>query len=61
VDEARLYAGVIKNVAAGRDVTLVGLTADEKFAAQASDRLLVWQPATGEFRGRSGRKLWPFS
>jgi ABC-type transporter Mla maintaining outer membrane lipid asymmetry ATPase subunit MlaF len=60
-EEARLYAAVIKRVGTGRDVTLVGLTADEKFAEQASDRLLVWQPVTGEFRGRSGRRLWPFS
>ena len=60
-EEARLYAAVIKRVGTGRDVTLVGLTADEKFAEHASDRLLVWQPVTGEFRGPSGRRLWPFS
>jgi ABC-type transporter Mla maintaining outer membrane lipid asymmetry ATPase subunit MlaF len=60
-EEAKLYAAVIKNVGAARDVTLVGLTADEKFAEQACGRLLVWQPATGELRGRSGRTLWPFS
>jgi ABC-type transporter Mla maintaining outer membrane lipid asymmetry ATPase subunit MlaF len=60
-EEARLYAAVIKRVGTGRDVTLVGLTADEKFAEQAGDRLLVGQPVTGDFRGRSGRRLWPFS
>ena len=60
-EQAGLYAAVIKNVGAGRNVTVVGLTADEKFAEQTNGRLLVWQPATGEFRERSGRTFWPFS
>lgn len=60
-EQARFYASIIKNVGAGRKATLVGLTADEKFAEQTSSRLLVWQPATGEFRERSSRKFWPFS
>jgi ABC-type transporter Mla maintaining outer membrane lipid asymmetry ATPase subunit MlaF len=59
-EQARLYAAVIKNVGVGRNVTLVGITADEKFAEHTSGRLLIWQPATGEFRERSGRKFWPF-
>ena len=60
-EQAALYAPIIKNVGANRNVTLVGLTADEKFAERTSGRLLVWQPATGEFRERSSRKFWPFS
>ena len=60
-EQAGPYAAVIKNVGISRNVTVVGLTADEKFAEQTGGRLLVWQPATGEFRERSGRKFWPFS
>jgi ABC-type transporter Mla maintaining outer membrane lipid asymmetry ATPase subunit MlaF len=60
-EQTELYAGVIRNIGAGRNVTVVGLTVDEKFAEQTNGRLLVWQPATGEFRERSGRKFWPFS
>lgn len=60
-EQARLYASVIKNVGVSRKLTLVGLTVDEKFAEQTNGRLLVWQPATGEFRERSNRKFWPFS
>jgi ABC-type sugar transport system ATPase subunit len=35
-----------------RRVTVVGLTVDERFAKTLGGRLLVWQPATGEFRER---------
>jgi ABC-type polar amino acid transport system ATPase subunit len=60
-EQAGLYAGVIKNAGVSRNVTVVGLTVDEKFAEQTNGRLLMWQPATGEFRERSSRKFWPFS
>jgi ABC-type transporter Mla maintaining outer membrane lipid asymmetry ATPase subunit MlaF len=60
-EQIALYAAVIKDVAVRRNITLVGLTADEKFAEQTNGRLLVWQPATGDCRERSGRKFWPFS
>jgi ABC-type transporter Mla maintaining outer membrane lipid asymmetry ATPase subunit MlaF len=57
-EQAALYAAIIKSVGIGRNATVVGLTADEKFAEQTNGRLLVWQPATGEFRERSRRKFW---
>jgi ABC-type histidine transport system ATPase subunit len=60
-EQVGFYASIIQNVRAGRKATLVGLTADETFAGQTSSRLLVWQPATGEFRERSSRKFRPFS
>jgi ABC-type lipoprotein export system ATPase subunit len=60
-EDARTYAAIIKSVAAGRKVTILGLTVDKKFAEHTNGRLLVWQPATGELRARSGRTFWPFS
>jgi ABC-type polar amino acid transport system ATPase subunit len=60
-EQTRSYASIIRNVGTGRKATLMGLTADEKFAEHTNGRLLVWQPATGEFRERSSRKFWPFS
>ena len=60
-EDARTYAAIIKRVAASRRVTILGLTADTKFAQHTNGRLLVWQPATGELRERSGRTFWPFS
>jgi ABC-type polar amino acid transport system ATPase subunit len=60
-EDARTYAAVIKSMAARRKVTILGLTVDKKFAEHTNGRLLVWQPATGELRERSGRRFWPFS
>jgi ABC-type lipoprotein export system ATPase subunit len=60
-EEASQYAATIKKIGARRKLTVLGLTADEKFAGETGGRLLVWQPATGECRERSGRKFWPFS
>jgi len=54
---AEQYAAVIRDVAGGRKLTTLGLTADEKFAKNTNGRLLRWQPATGDLRGRG---LWPF-
>jgi ABC-type transporter Mla maintaining outer membrane lipid asymmetry ATPase subunit MlaF len=60
-EDARSYAALIRNIGERRTLAIVGLTADETFAGQTNGRLLVWQPATGEVRERSGRKFWPFS
>jgi predicted ABC-type transport system involved in lysophospholipase L1 biosynthesis ATPase subunit len=59
--DIKTYADLVKETArhAGRAVVL--LTADERFARNTNGRLLVWQPATGEFVERSSRKFWPFS
>jgi ABC-type transporter Mla maintaining outer membrane lipid asymmetry ATPase subunit MlaF len=60
-EHVKPYAAIIKDIGVSRKVTMVGLTADETFAEQTNGRLLVWQPASGEFRERRGRKFWPFS
>jgi ABC-type transporter Mla maintaining outer membrane lipid asymmetry ATPase subunit MlaF len=59
--DVKPYAAIIKEIGMNRKLTTVGLTADEAFAEHTNGRLLVWQPATGELRERSGRKFWPFS
>jgi len=59
-EDVTTYAGIIRNIAARRRLTVLGLTADEKFAKQINGRLLVWQPATGELHEESRRKFWPF-
>jgi ABC-type transporter Mla maintaining outer membrane lipid asymmetry ATPase subunit MlaF len=57
-EHAAPYGSSIKAIAAGRNLTVVGLTADRKFAEHTGGRLLVWQPATGEFREGPGRRFW---
>ena len=52
-DDAKRYAVAIKTVGESRGLTVLGLTADERFAENVGGRLLVWQPATGELRERS--------
>jgi ABC-type transporter Mla maintaining outer membrane lipid asymmetry ATPase subunit MlaF len=52
------YATTVKYVGSRRGLTTLGLTADETFAKQTQGRLLRWQPATGECRGRG---FWPFA
>jgi ABC-type lipoprotein export system ATPase subunit len=59
-EDSKHYADVVSEVCARRKLTVVCLTADEKFAERTNGRLLVWQPATGELRERSRRKFWPF-
>jgi ABC-type polar amino acid transport system ATPase subunit len=46
------YATVLKAIGKSRELAIVGLTADEKFAKETGGRLLVWQPATGAMRTR---------
>ncbi len=60
-EAANDYAALIKKITERRTLTVVGLTADEHFAAKTNARLLEWQPATGDLRARSGRKFWPFA
>jgi ABC-type lipoprotein export system ATPase subunit len=57
-DEASAYAAVVRAVAKRRDVTIVGLLMDEKFAKATGGRLLTWQPASGEITERSSFRFW---
>jgi len=59
-DEAMQYAAIVKTVSARRGLTTIGLLMDEKFAKATGGRLLVWQPATGEMRERSGLRFWTY-
>lgn len=48
------YATLLNGIWKHRTLTMVALTADEKFGKALGGRLLTWQPATGEFRARRG-------
>jgi ABC-type transporter Mla maintaining outer membrane lipid asymmetry ATPase subunit MlaF len=51
--ESARYAAIVKQAVESRELTVIGLLMDEKFAKAAGGRLLFWQPATGELRERS--------
>lgn len=57
-DEAQAFGAIVKNVAATRKLTTIGLLMDEKFAKATGGRLLIWQPATGDVKERSGLRFW---
>jgi ABC-type transporter Mla maintaining outer membrane lipid asymmetry ATPase subunit MlaF len=57
-DEANDFASTIRDIAKRRGLTTIGLSADEKFAKATGGRLLLWHPATGEFRQRSALRFW---
>ena len=57
-EDTRTYARTIRNISNTRQIAIVGLTADRRFAGDTRGRLLVWQPATGEFRDETRRKFW---
>ncbi len=57
-DEATQYAAIVKGVAERRDLTMIGLLMDERFAKATGGRLMFWQPATGEVRERSALRFW---
>lgn len=57
-DAAMTFAAVVKDVAAKRGVTTIGLLMDEAFAKAAGGRLLKWQPATGEMHESSKWRFW---
>lgn len=49
-DQASRYAAIVKEVAARRRLTVIGVLMDEKFAKATGGRLYSWQPATGDTR-----------
>ena len=57
-DERGRLSHTIKTLCRSRRLTTLCLTADEPFAKETGGRLLVWQPATGEFRQRSSLRFW---
>jgi ABC-type transporter Mla maintaining outer membrane lipid asymmetry ATPase subunit MlaF len=57
-DDAKQYAAIVKAVAQRRSITTVALLMDEAFAKATGGRLMVWQPATGEMKERSGFRFW---
>jgi ABC-type transporter Mla maintaining outer membrane lipid asymmetry ATPase subunit MlaF len=56
-DDAATFARLVRAITAARALTTVALLMDEGFAKTAGDRLLSWQPATGEMRER---RSWRF-
>jgi predicted ABC-type transport system involved in lysophospholipase L1 biosynthesis ATPase subunit len=53
-EDVKPYAALLKQISGRRTLTMVALTADEKFAKSLGGRLLHWQPATGELKERRG-------
>jgi ABC-type transporter Mla maintaining outer membrane lipid asymmetry ATPase subunit MlaF len=53
-DATKRYAATLREICERRTFTLVALSMDEKFGKALGGRLLVWQPATGEFKERRG-------
>jgi ABC-type methionine transport system ATPase subunit len=51
-DETKSYAAMLSEIWERRGLTLVALSMDEKLGKALGGRLLVWQPATGEFKER---------
>ena len=56
-DDAVVLARLVRAITAARKLTTVALLMDEGFAKTTGDRLLTWQPATGELRER---RSWRF-
>ena len=56
-EDAAVLARLVRTITAARKLTTVALLMDEGFAKTAGDRLLSWQPATGEMRER---RSWRF-
>lgn len=52
------YAMAVRSAAERRRLTTIGLVMDEKFAKATRGRLLMWQPASGEFSARSSFRFW---
>jgi ABC-type transporter Mla maintaining outer membrane lipid asymmetry ATPase subunit MlaF len=53
-EELKPYATTLGEIWERRKLTLVALSMDEKFGKALGGRLLVWQPASGEFKERRG-------
>jgi ABC-type transporter Mla maintaining outer membrane lipid asymmetry ATPase subunit MlaF len=51
-DETLPYAKAIAAICDRRTLTMVALSMDERFGKAIGGRLLIWQPATGEFKER---------
>ncbi len=52
LEDAGVFAGIVSAVSKHRCLTTIGLLMDERFARATGGQLLVWQPATGEMKGR---------
>jgi ABC-type branched-subunit amino acid transport system ATPase component len=53
VDDIKSYATAIREAWKRRNLTVVAISMNEKFGRSLGGRLLVWQPATGEFKESS--------
>jgi ABC-type lipoprotein export system ATPase subunit len=53
-DETKPYAAALGEIWQRRKLTLIALSMDEQFGKALGGRLLVWQPANGEFKERRG-------
>ena len=57
-EEVPRFAADLTGIAARRHLTMVVMTADQKFARAVSDRVLMLTPATGVLTARSGWRDW---
>ena len=56
-DEARSFAGDLKNIVRSRRIGMLVCTADARFARDVADKVLTLQPATGELKS-AARWSW---
>ena len=60
-NDAQQLADVVRRLCERRQLTIVGVLMDEKFAKASGSRLLRWQPATGDVRPASRfARGWPY-
>lgn len=57
-DDVPRFAADLAGIAARRNLAMVVMTADAAFARAVSDRVLTWQPATGQLTRASGWRDW---
>ncbi len=57
-DDVPRFAADLAGIAARRHLAMVVMTADATFARAVSDRVLTWQPATGQLTRASGWRDW---
>jgi ABC-type lipoprotein export system ATPase subunit len=51
-EDTPAYTALLAGIGEKRALTMVALSMDEKFGKALGGRLLIWQPATGEFKER---------
>jgi ABC-type transporter Mla maintaining outer membrane lipid asymmetry ATPase subunit MlaF len=57
-EEAARFGADVKRIVASRGMAALILTADERFAREAADDVLIWHPGSGTLKATSGWRRW---